>query len=117
MNLKEKEIILKEYSDLLYSDMILKIDKSDTLRHFRNLLKGLNLIKEMYATENEIICYRDNVAGIKKEMFRMIIDTFAKYNKYVKFDIDEIELYFDNLQYEMTEEEKCHHAQMKYLKD
>jgi hypothetical protein len=118
MNKKEQNIILNIYKEIYNTHNVLEIDKTDTLREFRFLLKNLNLTKEMYITENQIITEQNNLNLTVKEMFSMIFDTFAKYNIFVNYNIEEINLYYDNLQYEFTEEEnKCHNARIKYITD
>jgi len=116
MNKKEKDIILNTYREIYNIHNVLKIDKTDTLRDFKFMLKNLNLTKDMYMIENEIIAEQNNLSLTVKEMFRMIFETFAKYNVYVNYNIEEINMYYDNLQYEFTEEEiKCHKARINYI--
>jgi hypothetical protein len=114
---KEKEIILKSYADLYFAEKVLQFDKSETLYTLRFLLDNLQLKKDRYMVENEIISQRNNLAGTQKEMYLMIFETFAKYGRYINYDILEIESVYDDLQYEITDEEKrCHNARIEYIK-
>jgi hypothetical protein len=116
MNKQEKNIILELYKEALYSHHILRIEKVEVLREYRYLLSKLEITKDRYAIENDIIAERDNISSSKKDMYTMIFDTFSKYNRYVNFNIDDINMVFDDLQYEMTEEEiSCHNARMRYI--
>jgi len=116
MNKKEASIILKTYSDIYYSHVINEFDKSESIREFSFLLKSLGMNKEKTMVENVIICERDNIRGTAKEMYRMIFESFSEHEVYVNYDLSEIDMYYENLKYSMSEEDiKCHNARIKYL--
>jgi len=116
MNKSEKSIILSTYKDIYYTHHVVKIDKSDALREFKFLLASLNLKKESYQVENEVIAEVKNMSLTVIEMYKMIFETFAKYNTYCNYNLEEIDIYYEELQWEFTEEEnKCHKARIKYI--
>jgi hypothetical protein len=118
MNKKESAIILKSYKDIYYAHCILEIDKTDSRREFKFLLDTLGLKKERYIVENEIITEKENINCSSKSMYEMIFETFAKYNKYINYDLNEIDTIYDDLQFEMTEEDKkCHIARISYIEN
>jgi len=116
MTKQEKQTILSAYKQIYYTHHIVKIDKSDSLREFKFLLSSLNLKKESYQIENEVIIEANNLKLTVIEMYKMIFETFAKYNTYTNYNLSEIDIYYEELQWEMTEEEnKCHKARIKYI--
>jgi hypothetical protein len=116
MTNKEKQIILNTYKENYSAHEILKIDKSETLYTLRYLLDSLELKKDRYIIENSVIIERDNIKFMEREAFQMIFDTFLKYGKYIHYDLQEIDMYYDDLQYEMTEEEiRCHNARIRNI--
>lgn len=118
MNKKESQIILNTYKQIYFAHTIVNIDKSDTIREFKFMLDNLGLKKERYIVENNIIAERDELTGTVKECYIMIFETFTRYGKYINYDLKEIQMYYDNLQYEFTEEDvKCHNARIKYILD
>ena len=117
MNKNEKNIILNTYKDKYYSNTI-GIDNKNTTTTLKILLDKLNLKEERYNIENEIISYNNNYGKITTDTFKMVIDDFKKYNVYVNYDIDDIENYYYDLTYKMTDEEvKCNNARIILLKD
>jgi hypothetical protein len=116
MNKKETSIILASYKHIYACNEVLNIDKTDTIREYRHMLEELGLKKEMYIIENEVICERDNIKYSSKQVYEMIFETFLKYNKYIHYDMNEIERYYDDLQFYFTDEEnKCHIARINLL--
>lgn len=112
----ERNIILDQYQDIYYVHNIVKIDKSDSIRELSILLDILGMKKERIQRENIIIIERDSIKFMNREMFSMIFDTFAKYNYYTHYDMKEIDMIYDELQFHMTAEEvKCHEARIKYM--
>jgi len=116
MNKKESAIILKSYYDMYFSQTVCGIDKSDSIRDFSFMLKTLGMTKEKYEIENKIISDHKEIKGTAKVMFEAIFESFAKFGAYVHFDLEEIDTYYENLQYKMDEEGiKCHKARISYL--
>jgi len=116
MNKTEKAIILKQYHDMFYAQSVLEIDKSDSIREFSFLLKTLGMTKEKFEVENKILAEEKGITGTTKEMYSLIFESFAKYNCYVNYDLKEIDLYYDSLEWKMTQEKnKCHKARISYL--
>ena len=116
MTKNEKSIILSTYKDIYYTHDVVKIDKLDSLREFKFLLASLNLKKESYQVENEVIAEFNNMKLTVIEMYKMIFETFAKYNTYTNYNLEEIDIYYEELQWQFTEEEnKCHKARVKYI--
>lgn len=121
MNKKERKIILDTYKTIYRIHEIVKIDKSDSIREFKYLLDVLGMEKERYMIENEIIAERDNLTYMQKEMYSLIFETFSKYGKYIHYDLEEIDMYYNDLQFKMTDEEnRCHknqvHSILQYAK-
>lgn len=118
MNKKEKNIILENYKRAYHSQEILKNNKDDTRRTLKFMLDDLGLKKERYIIENEIISERDNISYMNKETYKMIFDTFLRHEKYIHYDLDEIDQYYFDLQYEMTDEENKYYLnQINYIKE
>ena len=118
MNKKEKGIILDTYKNMYYCNMIVQIDKLDAIRELKIMIDKLELKKERYEIENEIISERDGIKATAKYMYESIFEVFTKYEKYVHYDLNDIEMCYDNLEYKMTEEErKCDTAKINYLKN
>lgn len=116
MNKKEMNIILTTYKEAYNAQEILGFDKADTLRTLKFMIDSLGLEKQRYEIENDVIAERDHLNITTKEMYQIIFETFEKYNVYVNYDLDEIEMYYDNLQFKMTQEEnKCHQARINYI--
>ena len=116
MTKNEKSIILSAYKDIYYIHHVVKIDKSDSLREFKFLLTSLNLKKESYMVENKVIAEAENMSLTVIEMYKMIFETFAKYNTYCNYNLEEIDIYYEELKWKFTEEEnKCHKARIKYI--
>lgn len=116
MNKKEQSILLNQYKDIYYSHMVIKIDKFDSMREFRHLLKNLGLIKELHQVENNILSELLELKSTVKEMYNMIFEDFAKHNIYVNYDLKEIDTYYEDLQFEFTaEQNKCHKARINYI--
>ena len=116
MTKQEKQTILSAYKQIYYTHHVVKINKSDALREFKFLLSSLNLKKELYQIENEVIIEANNLKLTVKEMYNMIFELFVKYNTYCNYDLEEIDIYYEELQWEMTEEEnKCHKARVRYI--
>lgn len=118
MNKKERDIILNTYKDALTSKN-LGFDKDDTIRTFKFMLGGLGLERERYMIENKMITDTKEYDIIVEDTFRMIFDTFARYNILVSYDLDEIEeMYENNLAYKFSsEDEICYQARVKILKE
>lgn len=117
MNKKEKRIILNTYKQKYYAHTI-GIDNKNTITTLKMLLNELNLKEERYNIENEIISCNNNYGKITTDTFKMVFDDFKKYNVYVNYNIDDIENYYYDLTYKMTDEEiKCNNARINLLKD
>lgn len=118
MNKKEMQTILGTYKQIFHTHTVLRYDKADTVREFKFMLDSLNLKKERYIVENEVIAESKSMKSTVKSMYEMIFEDFAKYGRYINYDLEEIGLYYDNLQYELTEEEnKCHVSRVNYIKE
>jgi len=116
MNKTEKIIILKQYQDMFYAQSVLEIDKSDSIREFSFLLKTLGMTKEKFEVENKILAEENGIKGTARAMFEAIFEAFAKFGTYVHYDLSEINMYYDDLQYKMDAEGiKCHKARISYL--
>jgi len=70
MTKKELNTILSAYKQIYYTYHIVKIDKSDALREFKFLLTSLNLKKELYQVENEVIAEANNLKLTVIEMYK-----------------------------------------------
>ena len=116
MNKKESNIILNTYKEIYRIHEVVKIDKADTIRELKIMIDALGMKKERYIIENEVIAERDNIKYSSLQMYEMIFNNFLKYGKYIHYDLDEIDVYYDDLQFRMTEEEnKCYTAQVNYI--
>jgi len=116
MTKKEKDIILNRYKEIYHVNTNLKIDKYDSLRELGFLLTDLGLKKELYMMQNEVIAENLNLSLSVKECYSMIFDSFVKHGVFTNFNLDEINTYFQELQYEFTEDEyKYHNNRIKYI--
>lgn len=116
MRKEEKQIILNQYENILRTDMVHNFDMADAKKEFKSLLKNLNLQTESYEVENKIISEKNGYKIDVKDSFQMIFEDFNKYNVLVNYNIDDIENIFEDLKYEMNEEEvKCNIARISYI--
>ena len=114
MNKKEIATIKESYKAIYKNSLI---DKADMSRfNMKMLLDNLGLKKERYEVENEVIADNNNYKSMIVESFQMIAEDFEKYGVYVNYDLTEIENIFEDLQYEMTEEEiRCYNARINLI--
>lgn len=92
--------------------------KKDCLIELKNLLNLLGLKQKHYETVNKAINYFNEYNSSVIEAYDMIFKDFLKYNTYTYNDLNEIEMFFEELKYEMTEEEiKCNTARINYIKE
>lgn len=105
MTNKEKNILLKNYKRIYHQHLITDY-KNDSRLEFVNLLDALGLKTDRYIIENEVISELRQYNNIQREMFEMIFESFLKYGVYIHYDVKDIELFFDNLQFQMNDEEK-----------
>lgn len=114
MNKKEIQTIKESYK-ITYKDSL--TNTSDMSRyHMKFLMDSLNLKKERYEVENEVIAENNNYKSMTIEAFQGIFEDFEKYGVYVNYDLDSIDNYFDKLKYKMTEEEiRCYNARINLI--
>lgn len=117
MKKNEIAIIIDRYSELFKlkpNDW----DKEEPLFELRIILDKLGLKKQRYEAENKAIMEHKEIRLIEREAFKMLFDDFVKYNRYVEFDIADIEMHFDDIKFDMTEEQiKCNKARIRMLKE
>lgn len=105
MTKKEKQIILNQY-EMIYKIDLDGIDKSECIREVGIILDLLGLSKEKYEVENKVLSTRPGYSNvIAVDTFQMIFDSFYKYGSLVNYDIDEIEAVFEELKFEMNEDD------------
>lgn len=118
MNKNEKSIILNTYKEAYHCHNILNIDKTEVLYTLKFMVDSLGLKRERYIVENGIISEKLNLTSLEIQMYEMIFESFEKYGDYINYDLNQIDELYDDLKYQMTEEEnKCHLARIKYLMD
>ena len=88
-----KESIINDNSYIRATKLVLK-----------QLLIELKQNKIIAEAENEIYMELNQFNYIKKEVFNNLFKTFEKYNVYITFN--DIEMYFEELRYNMTDDEK-----------
>ena len=98
--------ILKENYKREYKESIINDNSyiKATKLALKQLLIELKQNKIIAEAENEIYMELKQFNYIKKEVFNNLFKTFEKYNVYITFN--DIEMYFDELQYNMTDDEK-----------
>ena len=107
MTKTELNIIKEHYKHLYYSCRVLKNDSlKDSVYEMRDLLSALNLKDVAYTIENEVISEEKNYNYTLREVFSMVYDNFKKYNVYIHYTLEDLEHYFEELQYSMLAEEK-----------
>lgn len=117
MTKNEKAILLDSYKMIVSCETI-GLDKDDARREFESLLDKLDLKTDRYLVKNNVICETNEYDLIVVDTFYMVFNTFLKYNRYVYFDINDIDDCYNDLQFEMNDEDiKCHNARMKILKE
>lgn len=118
MNKQEKEILLNNYKENYNLHHILNYDKTDILINLKYLLDNLDLKKDRYIIENEIISEKEKYNFLQRESFKMIFEMYLKYNVYVNYDLKEIAGYFEDLQFIITDEEiRCHQARIRNIEN
>lgn len=103
MNKKEVETIKESYKAMFKDSMALH--EQVGVSHMRELLDNLGLKKERYDIENEIILENNNFNEFTIGMFKMFVNEFVKYGKYSHYDLIEIKDIFDEVKYEMSDDE------------
>lgn len=117
MNKKEIQIIKESYRNVYKANLEYECNPASCV-DMRVLIDTLGLKEHRYEVENEVISDRNNYNAIIKDMFKMIFDDFKKHGIYVHYDLEEIDVYFYELQYEMSEEDiSCYNSRMSYLKE
>ena len=107
MTKNELNIIKEHYKHLVYGCYALKNDSlKDSVYDMRDLLSALNLKDVAYTIENEVISEEKNYNYTLREVFSMVYDNFKKYNVYIHYTLEDLEHYFEELQYSMLPEEK-----------
>lgn len=117
MNKKEIQIIEESYRNVYKANLEYEYNPVACV-DMRVLMDTLGLKENRYKVENEVISDRNNYNAIIRDMFQMIFDDFKKYGVYVHYDLEEIDVYFSELQYEMNQEDiSCYNARISYLKE
>lgn len=102
MNKKEKEILIKSYQAALFSD------DTNLSNHMECLLNTLGMNTEVIDIKNTNIISKlplnENTVYIMYS-FGNIYNVFKKYNVIVLYNLDEIEGIFENLIFDMTEDD------------
>ena len=117
-NMKKSEckIIMVEYKKTV-NNVLSLVGGYEEKRCLGNLMDKLGLTDEKFITENECIIEYYGYNYIVKEQFKLLYESFKKYGYHIILDMDSIEDLFENLQYEMTEEErKCNAARINNIK-
>jgi hypothetical protein len=107
MTSKEKDVILKNYKKIYKISLTKGFEYKDDARlEFTNLLDSLGLKKERYIIENQVLSELKQYNNIQVSMFEMIFDDFLKYGVYTHYDLQEIDIHYDTLQFSMSDDEK-----------
>lgn len=118
MNNKEIKTIENKYYEICKLVLMGYDYHKTTQQEIGNMMELLGLKKNKYIIENNAVIDHKSYNGIVREVFNMLFDNFVKYKVYTTFDIDDIEMYFENLQYNMTAEEiKCNKARIRIIKE
>lgn len=105
MNKKEKEIILNQYRQILFTDRIVGIDKDDARHEMWALLNALGLENERIEIENNIYFEQHNLSYMQVQGYKTLVEIISKYVGR-NVNIDKIEVMLDAIEFELTEEHK-----------
>ena len=112
MTKKEKNILLEEYG---YQYQIEReLDKD--IRFFKDILDKLGLYNDRINIENEVYYMKNGLSTVKSSTYENLNDIIEKYNDGKRVNVEVMEVYLDEIEYQATDEhKKCIKASKKII--
>ena len=112
MTKKEKNILLEEYG---YQYQIEReLDKD--IRFFKDILDKLGLYNDRINIENEVYYMKNELSTVKSSTYENLNDIIEKYNNGKRVNVEVMEVYLDEIEYQATDEhKKCIKASKKII--
>ena len=112
MTKKEKNILLEEYG---YQYQIEReLDKD--IRFFKDILDKLGLYNDRINIENEVYYMKNELSTVKSSTYENLNDIIEKYNDGKRVNVEVMEVYLDEIEYQATDEhKKCIKASKKII--
>ena len=112
MTKKEKNILLEEYG---YQYQIEKSMNKD-IRFFKDILDKLGLYNDRINIENEVYYMKNELSTVKSSTYENLNDIIEKYNNGKRVNVEVMEVYLDEIEYQATDEhKKCIKASKKII--
>ena len=112
MTKKEKNILLEEYG---YQYQIEKSMNKD-IRFFKDILDKLGLYNDRINIENEVYYMKNELSTVKSRTYENLNDIIEKYNDGKRVNVEVMEVYLDEIEYQATDEhKKCIKASKKII--
>lgn len=112
MTKKEKNILLEEYG---YQYQIEKLMNKD-IRFYKQVLDKLGLHNDRINIENEVYYMKNGLSTVKSSTYENLNDIIEKYNDGKRVNVEVMEVYLDEIEYQVTEEhKKCIKAGKKII--
>ena len=112
MTKKEKNILLEEYG---YQYQIEQLMDKD-IRFFKKILDKLGLYNDRINIENDVYYMKNGINTIKSSTYENLNDIIEKYNNGKRVNVEVMEVYLDEIEYQATDEhKKCIKASKKII--
>lgn len=113
MNKKEKKILLEEYG---YQYSVVSSGYDKDIRFYQSILDKLGLYNDRIKIENEVYLSKMNLKYIQLSTYDNILEILSKYNDGKIIKVEELDMFLDEIKYELTEEhKKCLKASLKII--
>ena len=112
MTKKEKNILLEEYGYQYQKER--ELDKD--IRFFKDILDKLGLYNDRINIENDVYYMKNGLSTVKSSTYENLNDIIEKYNDGKRVNVEVMEVYLDEIEYQATDEhKKCIKASKKII--
>ena len=110
MTKKEKNILLEEYGYQYQVEQLMDKD----IRFYKDILDKLGLYNDRINIENEVYYMKNELSTIKSSTYENLNDIIEKSNDGKRVNVEVMEVYLDEIEYQATDEhKKCIKASKK----
>ena len=112
MTKKEKNILLEEYGYQYQVEQLMDKD----IRFYKDILDKLGLYNDRINIENDVYYMKNGINKIKSSTYENLNDIIEKYNNGKRVNVEVMEVYLDEIEYQATDEhKKCIKASKKII--
>ena len=112
MTKKEKNILLEEYGYQYQVEQLMEKD----IRFYKDILDKLGLYNDRINIENDVYYMKNGINKIKSSTYENLNDIIEKYNNGKRVNVEVMEVYLDEIEYQATDEhKKCIKASKKII--